>query len=128
VGEAPKIVRANVVCERIRKSGCGDFAAGDRGRLDLTRRFAKVQRKRIMKPITRVAQANPTVGIRDFRSSVKMTPRKAHPVAAIPVALPLQRLKKWPMAAKEGVKRRAVSIPPMTPNIMIKCQCSAEIN
>jgi hypothetical protein len=128
VREAPKTVRANIVCEKIRNSGCGDFAAGDRGRLDLTRRFAKAQRKRIMKPIACVAPANPTLRIRDFRSSVKMTPPKTHPVAAIPVALPLQPLKKWSIAAKEGVKRRAVSIPPMTPNIMIKCQCSDEIN
>jgi len=97
VRKAPKTVRANIVCERIRKSGCGDFAAGDRGRLGLTWRFAKVQRKMIMKPITRVAQATPTLGIRDFRSSVKKTPPKAHPVAAIPVALPLQRLRngRW---------------------------------
>jgi len=124
----PRTVIANVGCERILKLGCGDLAARDRGRLDLMRRLAMMQRNRIMKPITRVAQANPTFGIKDCRSNGNTIPPKAHPVAAIPVALPRRRLKKWPIAAMEGVKRREVPTPPLMPKTTMKCQYSKQVS
>jgi hypothetical protein len=87
-----------------------------------------MQRNRIMKPITRVAQANPTFGIKDCRSNGNTIPPKAHPVAAIPVALPRRRLKKWPIAAMEGVKSREVPTPPLIPKTTIKCQYSKQVS
>ena len=76
--------------------------------------------------MTRVAQAKPTLGMRDCKRRGKRMPPKAAPPAAMPVALPRPMRKKWETAAMEGVKTKAVPSPPKIPKTMIKCQYSID--
>lgn len=47
------------------------------------------------------------------------------PVEAMPVARPRRVRKKWPTAAREGVKSREQPRPQKTPKLRMKCHSSA---
>jgi hypothetical protein len=79
------------------------------------RKLAATVRDRHKKPRMRMAQAQPTFANRDSSMSGKMTPPRLPAVEAMPVARPRRTLKKWPMAAMEGVKRREQERPDRTP-------------
>jgi hypothetical protein len=74
-----------------------------------------------------VGLLTPILGIISSRSKGKITPPKAPPVAAMPVALPRFLLNQCPTAAIEGVNERELAIPPITLNTTIHCQYSNHI-
>lgn len=88
----PRTVIEKAFCLKIRKSGVVvAFLAG--GRRDRIRRLAKMQLKRIIKPMIRQLHGNPTSGISFWSARGNMIPPNAPPDAAIPVAFPLFCLK-----------------------------------
>lgn len=64
-----------------------------------------------MKPIIRVAQANPTMGKRRWSIKGKTIPPMLPEVMAIPVAFPRRARKKCPMEATHGVLIKQPPIP-----------------
>ncbi|KAI4134061.1 MAG: hypothetical protein LQ347_001830 [Umbilicaria vellea] len=109
--KTPAVVNANISSVKMRKSGhtLPPIFGGKRARMS---RLAMISRKRIMKPMMRVAQAKPTNGKSRCRSSGKRIPPTDPPVAANPVAVPLERRKKCPIEETAGVNIREVPMPP----------------
>lgn len=114
--KTPAVVNANIPFLKMPKSGhmLARFFGGKRERRS---RLAMISRNRMMNPMMRVAQAKPTRGKRRCRSSGKRIPPTEPPVAASPVAVPLELKKKCPIAETAGVNIREVPMPPRTEKV-----------
>lgn len=121
----PQVVSAKARSRKIVKSGQTELP-GEGGSLDRTRRMATMQRMAKRKPRILVLHAQPTCGIRLCSISGKTMPPTEPPAAAIPVAKPLRRRKKCPMALTEGVNIKLVPLPARRPMTIMKCQYSAK--
>lgn len=123
--KTPAVVNANISSLKMRKSGhtLPPTFGGKRERMS---RLAMISRNRIMKPMMRVAHAKPTNGKRRCSSRGKRIPPTEPPVAASPVAVPLERRKKCPIEETAGVNIREVPRPPRMEKVKMYCQYSME--
>ena len=98
------------------------------GRRDLMRRFAMHTRKRSMKAMILIDQAQPRDSKSFWSINGNTTPPTEPPVAARPVAVPRRMAKKCAMADTAGVKISAVPSPPAKEKERRKCQYSGKVS
>ena len=91
--KTPAVVKAKTLSLKIPGSG-HTLPPTLGGRRERMNKFASITRNSRMNPMIRVAQAKPMVSKRCWRRSGNMIPPTEPPVAARPLALPRETMKK----------------------------------
>ena len=124
--KTPAVTRQMAGLHRILKSGRMLWLARRACLRNLLRGRTMTQPTRsstmVMRPMTRVVQANPSRSPRASNTSGNMTPPRLPPDMASPVAAPRLTLKYCPMVATGTTKTMDVAAPATMPTTTIKCQ------